>query len=116
MAALLRLGKEEIEMKTAKIKFRMVGSCPNCGKRYRRKPPIDAVACMCTNPKPTLVPLFPTLIVPTLTYKKLSTIASLTNVSTEKLVNELLTESVKQWMERQGAMPEIVVVARGNRE
>lgn len=103
---------DKVTNKEEKIKFVMAGKCPRCGKKYTRKPPINAAACMCGNPDAILVPLHPTLIVPGRVYAKFSMIAELTDVSVEKLVSECLAEGARQTLAVFKAVPQIVVAAR----
>lgn len=97
-----------------KVKFVMVGQCARCGKKYTRKPPIDAVACVCQNPDATLVTLYPTLVLPDAVYAKFSLIAELTDISVEKLVNEFLSEGARQTLAELKSMPQIVVTTKRN--
>jgi hypothetical protein len=99
-------------MKEAKVKFVMAGVCEKCGKKFRRKPPTDAVACTCTNPEPTLVLLHPTLILPSSLYKRYNRIAQLAEVDVELLINQFLAESMKQKLKELKALPEIIVTTR----
>jgi hypothetical protein len=104
--------KEDENMKP---KIVMFGTCPNCGKEYQRKLPADAAACTCGNPDAVLVPLVPVLDLPSTLYKSYSKIAELAGVSVEQLVNELLTEAAREYvqkLEALKALPSLTVTVK----
>lgn len=78
-----------------KVRLLMVGSCPKCGKRFRRTSPQDAACCL-HNPDAVLVPLHPVLILPNQLYHKLEKIAGLANIRLEDLVSQLIMEAANE--------------------
>jgi hypothetical protein len=97
-------------VKETKVKIVMLGQCPRCGKEYTRKPPIDATVCMCQNPDAVLVPLTPALLLPKRAYAKFSSLAELTEVDVDVLVNTFLEEAARQKLEEMKLLPRITVV------
>jgi hypothetical protein len=107
-------------MDKEKIKFAMVGYCERCGRRYTRKPPVDATICGCTNPDPQVVSLYPTLVLPRIITAEFSKLSKLSGVAIEALVNVALEEAARKKLaelkvkgERVN-MPEVVVTTRSN--
>ena len=79
-----------------KVRLVMFGLCKRCGREHVRKPPIDLTVCMCENPNYMPVPLTLAVSLSNGEHAKFSKIAQLAGVTTEQLVNKLLTEGAKQ--------------------
>jgi hypothetical protein len=108
-----------------KVRFVMIGTCPNCGEEFIRKPPVDAAVCLCTVkaaekqglnplPEPIVIPLKPAIALSNREYAKFSRIAELASVSIEQLINGLLTEGAKEKLKELKPLPSIVVTVKGS--
>ena len=78
----------------AKIRYLMVGECPNCGREFIRPPECDVAACDCESARE--VQLHPTLILPTRMYNKFRKIADRAGVSIDLLVNKVLELGIEK--------------------
>ena len=76
-----------------KIQYLMIGTCPNCKRKFIRPAECDAAACDCTSA--VLVPLRPVLLLPPKMFNKIEKIANSAGVSLEKLVGAVMEEALK---------------------
>lgn len=77
----------------AKIEYRMIGICTNCGREFVR--PLECTHAACDCESAILVPLYPALILPPRMRRRFEKIADQANVSLERLINAVLEEGLK---------------------
>ncbi len=79
-------------------KLIMVGQCPNCGAEVASRFPFEIGLCRCKN-SPVEVPLQLAIIPAKRIMEKIEQVSSLSGVPVEKLVNAMLKEASKQFLE-----------------
>lgn len=107
-----------------KIRIRMVGTCPSCGREFKRAPPVDCAVCLCETlegerkglnplPEPISIPLKPVLFLSNREYAFFSRAAAFAGVTTEELLNCYLIEAIKEKLATLQSFPTIVVSIKG---
>jgi hypothetical protein len=78
----------------AKVKYKAVGTCPNCGTVFMRPAVCTHAICDCSSI--IEVPLKPVLILPSRLHRKIKKITDLAGIPLEDFVNALLLEAMKE--------------------
>jgi len=71
-----------------KVRLRMIGTCPKCGRVLVRPYPADTAVCQCESI--VFVPLQPAIILPSSLFKGVSKFAACSKVCAKELAEEMV--------------------------